>query len=157
MSAKRIISWTELLPGGEDVVEGEICRFVSGVACLQPKSRLPPYRVFCDILSRGIIDGGMGGGLAWNIEEVVLTEKEYRDCVLQLFRSHEQPQCTSVSLEEWIAWCAHVDCGVDYGRHLELLNALREAGLNKGTPADPDGFAYLSAVSSYVAFRTGEI
>jgi hypothetical protein len=154
MKLEQPFVWVELLPTAEEEVSGTLADFLSAVVARQPKRRLPPLPVLKDILSRGSLGGGMGGGLRWDASSFSLHELPYSDLAVRLAGARIEDACPAQSVEEWRAWCAQCDRGIDYAQHLSLLCRLRVAEQAQQLGADSAESDYAKAVADYLAFMS---
>lgn len=155
MKPTDLAEWTNWYPSGDEQVRGTVGELLVRIASHQPRRRLPPYRVLEDIVRRGQIGGGMGGGLQWSPAAVVLSEALFEEIRNALPREQTAESCELdlTSLEEWQAWCFERDHGLDYSEHLKRLQALREAELAKDRHLENRASAaYQQALSDYLDF-----
>lgn len=153
MNLESRIEWIELYPSGEEPASGTAQELLMKIVERQPRGRLPPYRSLLDIIWRGMLGGGMGGGLEWSAAEIELSEQSYEELKRQVPGTRWASDCQATTVEEWTAWCAQHDHGVSYSDYLHLLEELRRTKVADEVHSDEaTQEAYAGAVASYLAF-----
>lgn len=153
MSQDEIIRWLRGVSSGDEEVVGSALELLVEILEFQPRRRLPPFPVLKDIVQRGEIVGGMNGALSWAGSNFRFDEEIYKDLEEITPIDRRVTGCDSTTREEWVAWCAKHDFGMEYLEHLALLNSLRDAELaRKAAPSAETEKTYMDAVTAYLAF-----
>jgi hypothetical protein len=147
------ITWTKLLPSGEVRARGAAEKLLIAIIDRQPKKRLPPLAVLADILSRGLVGGGQGGGLRWQPFDIEAAD--YEMLKQGIAPSQRLGDCEATRVEEWRAWCGEIDFGIPYDQHLRVLDGLRAAEVERDLGNDPEGTRYSCAIGEYFTFMSG--
>jgi len=116
---------------GPDDLErsGTLFDLLNSIPYFLRRKRLPPLVVINEILSKGVVDSGMSGGVQWT--PFAIEEKEYDELA---------QHCESLSFEiarppKWVTtrsyfqiWEFELDHGVPAEQHKSLVDLSEEAG-----------------------------